>query len=435
MSIDMDEFLIPSFLNLNLEFFSAQKQMRKFRRNNRQLVGTILPLGAELVFAAGASPIFPLRIGKFDAEKLLRGTRLASNILGSSLTTNILGSSLVQPQAENIISQFLSEYNKNLCEFEKNSDGFNYFPDACFATRIAYGSSLPYKDWTKLFLAWGTRCSWFSQFYGTLHNSIPIAFTDIPKSQEPYAKDYMYEELKQLIKRLEALTGNVVTEESIREYVALANEIKANYRTILYYLKTPERMPLSPYAYMQLIALMSIAFIDYLSAMKYFHKNLAALVQELSNRRKIDYKLIPKVLLVPVFSGSEPDLPQIVNKLGGCLIQADYLAYGMLDPIKTEGDMIENYGEYLLNSHQCWSSSKTIVDSWIRLAKELKVDGVIFNRLVGCTTITPAQRLFREEIRETGLPSIDIDFNRIGENLARIENQIGGFIEMLKKEG
>ena len=434
MSIDTEEFLIPSFLNLNLEFFSAQKQIRKFRRNNRQLVGGILPLGAEFVFAAGASPIFPLRIGKFEAEKLLRGTRLATNILGSSLTTNILGSSLVQPQAENIISQFLSEYNKNLCEYEKNSDTFNYFPDACFATRIAYGSSVPYKDWVKLFLAWGTRCGWFSQFFGTLHHSIPIVFTDIPKSKGPHAREYMYEELQRLIKRLESLTGNTVTEESIREYTVLANEIKANYRAVLYYLKTPERMPLSPYAYMQLLALLNICIVDYLSAMKYFHKNLSALVQDLNNRRKIDYKTVPKLLLVPVFSGSEPDLPQIVNKLGGCLIQADYLAYSMLDPIKTEGDMIRNYGEYLLNSQECWSSSKTIVDSWIRIAKDLKVDGVIFNRLVGCTTITPAQRLFREQIRETGIPAIAIDFNRIGENLAQLQNQIAGFIEILKRE-
>ncbi|MDD1779222.1 MAG: 2-hydroxyacyl-CoA dehydratase family protein [Candidatus Helarchaeota archaeon] len=434
MSIDTEEFLIPSFLNLNLEFFSAQKQIRKFRRNNRQLVGGILPLGAELVFAAGASPIFPLRIGKFEAEKLLRGTRLASNILGSSLTTNILGSSLVQPQAENIISQFLSEYNKNLCEFERNSDDFNYFPNVCFATRIAYGSSLPYKDWVKLFLAWGTRCGWFSQFYGTLHNSIPIAFTDIPKSQGPHAREYMYEELQRLVKRLEALTGNTITEESLREYIILANEIKANYKTVLYYLKTPEKMPLSPYAYMQLLALLSICIVDYISAMKYFHKNLSALVQELNNRRKIDYKPIPKLLLVPVFSGSEPDLPQIVNNLGGCLIQADYLAYGMLDPIKTDGDLIQNYGEYLLNSHEAWRSGKSIVDSWIRLAKDLKVDGVIFNRLVGCTSITPALRLFRDQIRETGIPAINIDFNRIGENLAQVQNQIASFIEILKKE-
>ena len=85
MSVIMDEFLIPSFLNLNLKFFSAEKQFRKFRRNKKPLVGTILPLGAEFVFAAGAAPIFPLRMGKFEAEKLLRGTRLATNILGSTL--------------------------------------------------------------------------------------------------------------------------------------------------------------------------------------------------------------------------------------------------------------------------------------------------------------------------------------------------------------
>ena len=35
MSVIMDEFLIPSFLNLNLKFFSAEKQWRKFRRKRR----------------------------------------------------------------------------------------------------------------------------------------------------------------------------------------------------------------------------------------------------------------------------------------------------------------------------------------------------------------------------------------------------------------
>ena len=162
MSIDSEEFLIPSFLNLNLKFFSAQKQLRKFRRSKRMMIGTILPIGAELVFASGASPIFPLRIGTFEAEKLLRGTRLATNILGSSLVET--GVRMLQPQADTIINQFLSEYNKNLCGFENQADTFNYFPESCFATRIAYGSSVPFKDQIALFLAWGTRCGWFSQF-------------------------------------------------------------------------------------------------------------------------------------------------------------------------------------------------------------------------------------------------------------------------------
>ena len=431
MSIDTEEFLIPSFLNLNLKFFSAQKQIRKFRRHKRPLVGSILPLGAELVFAAGASPIFPLQIAKFEAEKLLRGTRLATSILGSSLVGT--GVRMFKPQAENIINQFLAEYNKNLCGCETTADNLNYYPEACFATRIAYGSSIPYQDRIQLFLAWGTRCGWFSQFYETLNNSIPITFTDIPKSKTPHAKEFMYEELQQLVKRLETLTGKKITDDVLREKVILANEIKANYREVFYYLKTPEKMPLSPYAYTQLQALLNISFIDYLSAIKYFHKNFNKLMQELNNRRGIDYTNIPKILLVPVFSGSEPDLPQIINDLGGCLIQADNLAYGMLDPVKTEGDMIHNYGDYMLDSHERWNNNKTIVNSRIHTAKELKVDGVIFNRLIGCTTISPSFRLFKDHIRDTGIPSTDIDFNRIGENLAQIKNKLASFMEVIKK--
>lgn len=432
MSIDMDEFLIPSFLNLNLKFFSGEKQMRTFRRSQKSVVGTILPLGAELAFAADAAPIFPLRIGKFEAEKLLRGTRLATNILGTSLVG--AGTKMMQPQAENIITQFLAEYNQNLCQYEIEADKHNYFPEICFATRIAYGSALPHKDRIKLFLAWGTRCSWFSQFYQTLHQSIPIAFTDIPDSTLPHARDLIYEELKQLVVKLETLTGTKITEEALQEKIILANEIKDCYRQVLFYLKTPEKMPLSPYAYMQLLALLTISFIDYLSAIKYFNKQFKKLIKELDTRRSIDYTGIPKLLLVPVFSGSEPDLPQIFNDLGALLIQADNLAYGMLEPIAPTGDLLQNYGNYLLNSHNCWSRGTTVVDAWIKLAKELRVDGVIFNKLIGCTTLTPAYRLFKDRIADTGLPSTVIDFNRIGENLTQLKNKLAGFIELIKNK-
>ncbi len=434
MSVDAEEFLIPSFLNLNLKFFSAEKQFRKLRRHNKPLVGTILPLGAELVFAAGAAPMFPLRMGKFEAEKLLRGTRLVTNILGSSLVS--AGTRMMQPQAENIVNEFLGEYNKNLRGYEEESDKQNYFSEVCFATRIAYGSSLPYKDRLKLFLGWGTRCGWFSQFYQTLHDDIPVIFTDIPipSSNDSHAKEYMKEELQKLVKRLESLTGNKITDEVLREKIKLANEIKANYKQVLYYLKDPTKMPLSPYAYMQLLALLNICFIDYLSAIKYFHKQFAKLIKVLNQRKKIDYSNVPKILLVPVFSGSEPDLPQIINELGGCLIQADNLAYGMLEPIKTEGDLIQNYGEYLLNSHKFWSRNKTVSTAWVDLAKELKVDGVVFNRLIGCTTLTPAYRLFKDTISKFNIPSTVIDFNRIGENLAQLKNKMASFIELIKNK-
>jgi benzoyl-CoA reductase/2-hydroxyglutaryl-CoA dehydratase subunit BcrC/BadD/HgdB len=394
------------------------------------MIGTILPIGAELVFASGASPIFPLRIGTFEAEKLLRGTRLATNILGSSLVET--GVRMLQPQADAIINQFLSEYNTNLCDYENKADALGYYPESCFATRIAYGSSLPYKEHIALFLAWGTRCGWFSQFYGTLNDSIPIAFTDIPKSMAPHAQQFMYEELQQLIHRLETLTGNQITDESLRENVTLTNTIRASYYEIFNYIKTPDKMPLSPYAYMQLMALLNIAFIDFLSAVKYFEKNLTKLIKDLQARKPIDYTGIPKLLLAPVFSGSEPDLPQIINSLGGCLIQADWLSYGLLDPIKTQGDIIHNYSEYLLKSHNAWKDNKTVIESWLQTATQLKVDGIIFNKLIGCTSVTPSYRLFKDRVQDMGIPFIDIDFNRIGENLAQLKNKLASFIELIK---
>ncbi|MHA1277624.1 MAG: 2-hydroxyacyl-CoA dehydratase [Candidatus Helarchaeota archaeon] len=431
MSVDAEEFLIPSFLNLNLKFFSGEKQIRKFRRQKRLIIGNILPIGTELVFAAKGSPIFPLRIGKFEAEKLLRGTRLATNILGSSLVGT--GARMVQPQASEIVNQFLSEYNKNLAGYETKSDEFKFPPEVCFATRIAYGSTLPFVNYIKLFLAWGTRCGWFSQFYQLLNDDVPVIFTDIPRSDVAHAKEYMYHELHHLIQQLESATGNRITDEELQTKILLANEIRASYRELLDYLKTPDKMPVSPYAFMQVLALINISFIDFLSSLKFFHKNLTRLMKNYRNRPPIDCTHVPRLLLVPVFSGSEPDLPQIINQLGGLLIQADWLGYGLLDPIKTQGNMIQNYSDYLIKTHMGWKDNKTVSETWLRMAQELKVDGVIFNSLVGCTSITPAQRFFIERIQDAGIPYTTIEFNRIGENLAQITNKLSTLIEMIKK--
>ena len=434
MSFDAAEFLkMPSLINLNLKFFSAEQQIRKFRRHQRVTVGTILPIGAELVFATGAYPIFPLRIGKFNAEKLMRGIRLTTNILGSELVG--AGARIMQPQANDIIDQLLGEYTQNLSAYETRADTeFNFLPEACFATRIAFGSSLPYKQFVKLFHAWGTRCSWFSQFYQLVNDTIPIVFTDIPSSNAPYAKQYMYDELEKLIHKLETLTGIKLTDDALREKIEVTNEIRASYREIFTYLKTPEKMPASPYLFMQALSVLNIALIDFLSAPKYFNKNFTKFMKDLRARDPIDCSDVPKLLIVPVFSGNEPDLPGIVHRHGGMLIIADWYGYGLLDPIKTQGNMLQNYGDYLIRTHIGWKDNKTICESWLRMAKDFKVDGILFNKLIGCTSITPAYRLFKERVRDEGIPMIDIDFNRIGENLAQIENKIASFIEMLKKK-
>jgi benzoyl-CoA reductase/2-hydroxyglutaryl-CoA dehydratase subunit BcrC/BadD/HgdB len=431
MSIDAEEFLLPNFLNINLKFFSGEKQIRKFRRQQRLIVGNILPIGTELVFAAKGAPIFPLRIGKFEAEKLLRGTRLATNILGSSIVGT--GARMIQPQADDIVNQFLSEYTKNLAGFETKSDEFNFPSEVCFATRIAYGSTLPFLNFIKLFLAWGTRCGWFSQFYQLLNDDVPVTFTDIPSSDAAHAKEYMYNELRTLIQTLESMTGNQITDEGLREVILVANEIRASYRELLEYLKTPDKMPISPYAYMQALALINIGFIDFLSSLKFFHKNLTKLLKVYRSRKPIDCSHVPRLLLVPVFSGSEPDLPQIVNQLGGLLVQADWWGYGLLDPIKTEGDMVRNYGDYLIKTHMGWKDNKTVSETWLRMAKDLNVDGIIFNRLVGCTSITPAHRIFIERVQDSGIPYTTIEFNRIGENFAQVTNKISALIEIIKK--
>lgn len=80
-----------------------------------------------------------------------------------------------------------------------------------------------------------------------------------------------------------------------------------------------------------------------------------------------------------------------------------------------------------------WKDNKTISESWLQIAKEFKVDGIIFNRLIGCTSVTSADRFFRDRVQDSGIPLIDVNFNRIGENIAQIKNKLASFMEVVKK--
>ena len=98
-------------------------------------------------------------------------------------------------------------------------------------------------------------------------------------------------------------------------------------------------------------------------------------------------------------------------------------------------DPVEAYAHYLMNAtvNGIGCDNDALSDSYMRIAKKLNVEGLIFIQLFGCHSISNCFTMLKEKIRrELEIPSIAINFNKIGENVEQVKTRLGAFMEMFK---
>ncbi len=74
-----------------------------------------------------------------------------------------------------------------------------------------------------------------------------------------------------------------------------------------------------------------------------------------------------------------------------------------------------------------------LTDSYLRVARDLNVDGMVFFQLFGCHSISNCYTMLREKVRrELEIPTTAITFNKIGESIDQMKTRLGAFMEMFK---
>ncbi|MHA1651440.1 MAG: 2-hydroxyacyl-CoA dehydratase family protein, partial [Candidatus Helarchaeota archaeon] len=361
------DLFLKNFLKLTIQFYSGKTQLKIARRTRKKVIAMPLPVGVELVFAAEATPIFPCRIGDYSSMPFLRIARLYQNLFGWNLLTR--GIKFLRPFVgteffSEVIDQFLINLYKTYEYYIDYAENEGAPLDACFGTRLLLGAIWPQLKNIHATLGYGTRCNWFSKVFEEISEKQPLVLIEIPNVPAKHGKEMMIESLKIVIDKLEKITGNTITNESLRKQVLIANKIKENYLKILE-IWSKERIRLHPLTYTNLLSLLHIAFTDFLCNPKFFNQTLQQLQQDLQKIPKnggYDTSDMPKLILVNAFGGYEPHLPEIMDNLGGRLLIADWEVLKVLTPIKTQGDMIENYASALLQFEAAWMDNSTLVD-------------------------------------------------------------------------
>ena len=104
-----DDLFLKNFLKLTIKFYSGETQLKVARRSRKKIISMALPPGIELVFAAGAAPIFLCRIGDYSGSPFLRAARLYQGIFGWNLLSS--GIRFLRPLTGNQAGHALGEHD------------------------------------------------------------------------------------------------------------------------------------------------------------------------------------------------------------------------------------------------------------------------------------------------------------------------------------
>jgi benzoyl-CoA reductase/2-hydroxyglutaryl-CoA dehydratase subunit BcrC/BadD/HgdB len=448
MSIYADDVVsFTSVLKIAYNFLTGREYLIKKRSNEKKKLISVGLGFPDLVFAADSIPVFPIRMEKFKINLYLLTLNTAKSLFGWDLTTNLLGIArqldflkIVDSIINDVIGTINQKYNTM---FDLGVKGENP-SNLCYGVNAIYGMHKAQFKNLDANLKFTIRCKEWNKYSESLKTIIPNQIVvDIPlngiENQEK-SLDVMKTNINKAITELENITGNVVTDNSLKKQFRIGNQVRRYYKTILHEISNSDFYPCNPATFAEILGLLTISFQDYNSNAQRYLENMSQLVKEMRERIKkeigMDVSSSPRLLVSPIFNGWEPEMHEIIYKSGGRTIYADWDILGLLDEISVskDSDPIEDYAKFLLNASNkgvhCLKDCNALVSSYLGFAKKWGIDGIIFNQVLDCHShYSDCYELLRNKIRnELRKPTVVVRFKKIGENIEELKIKLIPFM-------
>lgn len=446
MSVFTDDLItFKSVLRLAYNFLNGNSYLKKQKfKERKKLISVALPF-SDLIFASDGVPVFPIRMEKFDIHPYLSALNTAKSLLGWNWTTKLLGFVRKFDFLEildNVLDDVIYTINDKYNELYDLAIEDGIPSDFCYGITGLTGMFLSKAKNLDANINFTIRCSAWNKYSESLDNYVPRQiWVDIPPRNVDNSIELLKDNISKAIADLEDVTGNLVTDNSLKKQFRIGNQIKRFYKTILFELSNSDFYPCNPASFAEILALLGLSFQDYNSNAQRYLENFSALVKE--SRERIDKGMgmdvsdMPRILITPVFGGWEPQTHEILYELGARTIYADWEILNLLEEVDVskDADPIESYAEFLFNAttYGIGYDQEALTDSYVETAKELDVDGIVFNQVFGCHSISNCYSRLRKKIRrKLEIPTTVINFHKIGENVEQVRTRLGAFIEMFQ---
>jgi len=270
MSIYADDVVsFTSVLKIAYNFLTGRDYLIKKKNNEKKKLISVALGFPDLVFAADSIPVFPIRMEKFKLNLYLLALNTAKSLFGWNITTNLLGiarqldflkivDNVINDVINTINEKYNAMYDLGIIEGKPST--------LCYGINAIYGMHKSQYENLDANLNFTIRCNECNDYSKLLKNMIPNQiWVDIPtlkKDEQENALNLMKANINRAITEIESITGNVITDNSLKKQFRIGNQVKRYYKTILHEISESDFYPCNPATFAEILGLLTITFQD-----------------------------------------------------------------------------------------------------------------------------------------------------------------------------
>ncbi|NBI05501.1 double-cubane-cluster-containing anaerobic reductase [Senegalia massiliensis] len=281
-----------------------------------------------------------------------------------------------------------------------------------------------------------TTCDGKKKAWEILGEYTPMHVMDLPQMKRE--KDYTHfkEEINTFKEKVEDLTGNKITLESLKEKIKLVND-KRRVLQRLYDARKSDKLPISG---KDSLLITQVAFYDDPNR---FIQKTNELCDELEERIEKNISVFkddtPRILL----TGTPMAIPNwkmhhLIETSGGAVVCEEACTgtkyfERLVDENITDLDsgLQALSDRYMGINCACFSPNEGRIEDIIRLYKEYNADGVIYNSLPFCHTYAIEYKKVKDALDKEGIPVMMIESDYSMQDAGQINTRLEAFFEMI----
>lgn len=276
-------------------------------------------------------------------------------------------------------------------------------------------------------------CDSKKKMYELLGDYVPTYIIDLPQRPDsPEALNYFLSELEKFKGAMEELTGNKVTVEQLRKEIKSSNETRKLLHR-LYELRKKDSPPISG------VDVLKVMQKQYFLAPEEFKKILRMLIFEIeqgeADGNQVDWKHRHRIMIsgCPMSSGNTK-VPEIVEGKGGIIVAEESCTgtRAFWEPVDESKDpMLALAERYIKIPCSCMSPNEKRIDNILELAREFKVEGVVYYTLQFCHGYNIEKYRIQQALKKEGIPLLAIETDYSDSDIEQISLRVDAFLEML----
>ncbi len=252
-----------------------------------------------------------------------------------------------------------------------------------------------------------------------------------PRICTPRTVEYYKGELSDLMKKLEELTGNKVTDSKLREAVAMYNEARALIKQVYELRRAKNPVITGEEALKITLSYADMPISEYIEL-------LHAFLEVAVNRKPVEGKRARLMLIGSALD--DPEYIKVVEDKGGIVVN-DVLCFGgrtLGDELIIEGDdVLLSIASYYLKRIVCprmIDNREHLHDLIISEATEYDIDGIIYEKMQNCECWGGEGVLLNGKLKDAGIPLLTVEREEKMANAGQLAVRVEAFVEMIEKE-